>query len=165
MQLFQKQEKKKKCKCDNLQAVLNLQSMLYYLAISRLIDQWRELLCFQFATILKGLHLLTASVSAFPSHAVPTVLLTRPWTAFRRRSFGEQGGTRSSARAGENSWCCSLEKQLALYTCPVLHCTVRPTEEPRPVWRTFPSSALLFVVMERGSEIVFKTQCVPKMQP
>lgn len=145
--------------------------MLYYLAISRLIDQWRELLCFQFATILKGLHLLTASVSAFPSHAVPTVLLTRLWTAFCRRSFGEQDGTRSSARAGGNSWCCSLEKQLALYTWPVLHCTVRPTEEPSPgdrprlVWPTFPSSALLFLVIERGFEIVFKTQCVPKMQP
>lgn len=51
--------------------------MLYHLAISRLIDQWRELLCFQFATILKGFHLFTASASAFPSHAVPTVLLTR----------------------------------------------------------------------------------------
>lgn len=74
-------------------------------------------------------------------------------------------------RAGENSWCCSLEKQLALDTWPVLHCTVRPMEEPSPVtakagiWPTSLSSTLLSVVIEQGFEIVFKTQCVSKMQP
>lgn len=65
-------------------------------------------------------------------------------------------------RAGENSWCCSLEKQLALDTWPVLHCTVRPMEEPspgdrpRPVQPSSLSSILLSVVIELGFEIVFK---------
>lgn len=81
---------------------------------------------------------------------------------FCLRSFREQDGTGSGVRAGENSWCCSLEKQLALDTWPVLHCTVRPTEEPSPGDRPRlprPTSLHppppLAAVIERGFEIVF----------
>lgn len=129
-------------------------------------DQCIELLCFQFASIVKrSSSPCSVGSSVSSTHTrYAAVLLTRLRAAFFfcLRSFREQDGTGSGVRAGENSWCCSLEKQLALDTWPVLHCTVRPTEEPSPGDRPRlprPTSLHppppLAAVIERGFEIVF----------
>lgn len=126
-------------KCDNL-CVWLVYSSLHYGHQQTTRDQWVALLCFQFDTIAKGLHI---SLPPSPSDTATAALLTHPWAAFFfffcffcLRGFRDWRGPRLSVehtRAGKSSWCWTFEKQLGLDSWPFLHSTVRPTEAPSPL--------------------------------